>query len=165
MRTPDGNMEFNNLRAHLSRCLLRQMCRSVVKNSTVLESTEEEDIVEDANDSQQIQRFHGALMFVDISGFTALSTKIDLESLNKHINDYFKDMLAIIDSFGGDVVKVCKLITNFIVTNIKLELFIDITIVTITNAYYYYYYPHYCCCCFIIIYIFFCVYYCYCNTF
>lgn len=52
-----------------------------------------------------IQRFHGALLFVDISGFTALSLKLDVESLKNHINDYFTKMLEIVDKWGGDVVK------------------------------------------------------------
>eukprot|EP01042_Synura_sphagnicola_P019887 gene19887-25196_t len=33
-----------------------------------------------------IQRFHGAVLFVDISGFTALSQKLDVESRKNHIN-------------------------------------------------------------------------------
>lgn len=52
-----------------------------------------------------IQRFHGALLFVDISGFTVLSQKLDVESLKNNINNYFKKMLEVVDKWGGDVIK------------------------------------------------------------
>lgn len=52
-----------------------------------------------------IQRFKGALLFIDISGFTVLSQKLDIESLKNNINDYFTKMLAIIQRWGGDVIK------------------------------------------------------------
>ena len=52
-----------------------------------------------------IQRFHGALLFVDISGFTSLSLKLDVDSLKNHINNYFTKMLAIVEKWGGDVIK------------------------------------------------------------
>lgn len=42
-----------------------------------------------------------SLLFVDISGFTALSQKLDVESLKNHINDYFAKMLSVIDKWGG----------------------------------------------------------------
>jgi class 3 adenylate cyclase len=52
-----------------------------------------------------MERFYGALLFVDISGFTALSLKLDVESLKNHINDYFSKMLDVIDKWSGDVIK------------------------------------------------------------
>ncbi len=52
-----------------------------------------------------IQRFHGALLFVDISGFTALSLRLDVDTLKNHINNYFTKMLEIVDKWGGDVIK------------------------------------------------------------
>lgn len=52
-----------------------------------------------------IQRFHGALLFVDISGFTNLSQKLDVESLKNHINGYFTKIIEVVDKWGGDVVK------------------------------------------------------------
>ena len=52
-----------------------------------------------------IQRFHAALLFVDISGFTALSLRLNVEELKNHINDYFTKMLGIVDKHGGDVIK------------------------------------------------------------
>lgn len=44
-------------------------------------------------------------MFVDISGFTALSLRLKVEDLKNHINDYFTNMLNIVDRWDGDVIK------------------------------------------------------------
>ena len=52
-----------------------------------------------------IRRFRGALTFLDISGFTALSQKLDVESLKSHINNYFSKMISVVDEYGGDVMK------------------------------------------------------------
>ncbi|RYH25992.1 adenylate/guanylate cyclase domain-containing protein [archaeon] len=52
-----------------------------------------------------ISRFHGALLFVDISGFTALSLRLKVEDLKNHINEYFATMLNIVDKWDGDVIK------------------------------------------------------------
>lgn len=52
-----------------------------------------------------IERFEGSLLFVDISGFTALSRQLHVESLKTHINAYFTKMLNVVDKHGGDVVK------------------------------------------------------------
>lgn len=52
-----------------------------------------------------VQRFYGAILFVDISGFTMLSQRLDVESLKNHINGYFSRILEIVDRWGGDVVK------------------------------------------------------------
>jgi hypothetical protein len=52
-----------------------------------------------------IERFHGALLFIDISGFTALSQRLNVDDLRSHINAYFKKMLDIIDKYDGEVIK------------------------------------------------------------
>ena len=52
-----------------------------------------------------IERFEGSLLFVDISGFTALSRQLHVESLKTHINAYFTKMLNVVDKHDGDVVK------------------------------------------------------------
>lgn len=98
--------DFNGLNAHVSRCLLRQICKRLSVSTYLNSKFEEgEHAATSSSKISHIQRFYGALIFVDISGFTALSTRLDIESLTTHINGYFKDMLAIIESFGGDVVK------------------------------------------------------------
>ena len=52
-----------------------------------------------------IERFHCALLFVDISGFTVLSQKLVLDDLKRHINAYFTLILNIVYRYGGDVIK------------------------------------------------------------
>ena len=52
-----------------------------------------------------IERFEGSLLFVDISGFTALSRQLHVEPLKNHINAYFTKMLNVVDKYDGDVVK------------------------------------------------------------
>jgi class 3 adenylate cyclase len=52
-----------------------------------------------------IERFHAALLFVDISGFTILSQRLPVDALRLHINAYFKKILDIIFKYGGDVIK------------------------------------------------------------
>lgn len=46
-----------------------------------------------------------ALLFVDISGFTKLSTVLDPESLSKIINAYFQVIVNQVTAHGGDVLK------------------------------------------------------------
>ncbi|MEJ5306678.1 MAG: tetratricopeptide repeat protein [candidate division WOR-3 bacterium] len=45
------------------------------------------------------------VLFGDISGFTALSERLDPEDVIKVINKYFKKMVRIVDKYGGDVDK------------------------------------------------------------
>lgn len=52
-----------------------------------------------------IYRFYAALLFVDISGFTVLSQKLDVDHLRLFINAYFKKLIDIVHKYGGDVVK------------------------------------------------------------
>ena len=46
-----------------------------------------------------------ALLFVDMSGFTKLSTMLDVESLSKVINSYFDMIVSEVLKYGGDVLK------------------------------------------------------------
>ena len=52
-----------------------------------------------------IERFYGALLFVDISGFTALSRCIQVERLKTYINAYFTKMLDVVEKYKGSVTK------------------------------------------------------------
>lgn len=52
-----------------------------------------------------IYRFHGALLFVDISGFTVLSQKLKVDDLKNHINAYFQKIVDIIDKYDGEIIK------------------------------------------------------------
>ncbi len=59
------------------------------------------------------QKFHGAVLNADISGFTALTERLaqneqyGAEEITKFLNSYFTEIIDIISSFGGDVIK-CK---------------------------------------------------------
>ncbi|GAX16256.1 adenylate cyclase 10 [Fistulifera solaris] len=57
-----------------------------------------------------IATFEGALMFVDISGFTKLSTVLDPEKLSKVINSYFQKIVEMIYQYSGDIQKFAELI-------------------------------------------------------
>jgi len=52
------------------------------------------------------QELLGACLFVDVTGFTSLSSRLSAEDLEQVINVYFTKMIACIDALGGDVVKV-----------------------------------------------------------
>lgn len=52
-----------------------------------------------------IYRFHGALLFVDISGFTILSQKLKVDELKNQINAYFQKIVDIINKHDGEIVK------------------------------------------------------------
>lgn len=52
-----------------------------------------------------VSHFHGALLFVDISGFTVLSQRLPVDELRIQINGYFKRILDIVERHGGDVIK------------------------------------------------------------
>ncbi len=52
-----------------------------------------------------MERFHGILLFIDISGFTMLSQKLQVDQLRKEINTYFKKLIDIIDKCEGEVIK------------------------------------------------------------
>ena len=51
--------------------------------------------------------FFGSVLLADVSGFTRLASKKSAEELRLHINNYFTQMLNIIDDCFGDVVKFC----------------------------------------------------------
>jgi len=49
--------------------------------------------------------YDAALLFVDISGFTRLSTLLKVETLSKAINTYFDLLIQQVEEHGGDVLK------------------------------------------------------------
>eukprot|EP00985_Skeletonema_marinoi_P015851 scaffold8303_cov125-Skeletonema_marinoi.AAC.1 len=50
-------------------------------------------------------RRESALLFVDISGFTKLSTMLDVDSFSNCINTYFQKVINQVGSYGGDILK------------------------------------------------------------
>ena len=53
----------------------------------------------------QIRYFECALLFLDISGFTALSAAVSPEVLKNSINGYFSSIIEVVDKYHGDVIK------------------------------------------------------------
>ena len=51
------------------------------------------------------REFDAALLFVDISGFTNLCTRLDIDALQHHINSYFGVLIDVVTSYGGDVLR------------------------------------------------------------
>lgn len=62
-------------------------------------------------DSPLAKNFEAALMFADISGFTALTERLaergtaGVETLARILNDYFGQLIDLVYEYGGDVVK------------------------------------------------------------
>jgi class 3 adenylate cyclase len=50
-------------------------------------------------------KYEASLLFVDISGFTLLSTLLALEDLSKAINEYFELIVNEVTGHGGDILK------------------------------------------------------------
>jgi class 3 adenylate cyclase len=59
------------------------------------------------------------MLFIDVSGFTALNEKLaqlgageGAEQVTKHINSYFGQLMKEVHSFGGDVLKFAGYLFN-----------------------------------------------------
>jgi class 3 adenylate cyclase len=52
-----------------------------------------------------VKTHESALLFVDMSGFTKISTILDVESLSNAINSYFQLIVNEVTSHGGDILK------------------------------------------------------------
>ncbi len=101
-REPDSN----NMREHLSRLLMAvvpYLPRYLVRAELAQRAA-----------PQQLaggEFLHGALMFADVSGFTALSERLSVlgregaEQISEIINRYFGQMMSIAFAHGGDVFK------------------------------------------------------------
>jgi len=53
----------------------------------------------------QCWSFDTALLFVDISGFTNLCTRLEVDALQRHINNYFTALIDVVVAHGGDVLR------------------------------------------------------------
>lgn len=90
----DNNDEILFFGAHVPNILLHRCIRSIYENRTC-----------PTRPQQFIARFDGSLLFVDISGFTALSRCVHVERLKTYINAYFTKMLNVVEKYGGSVAK------------------------------------------------------------
>eukprot|EP01038_Epipyxis_sp_PR26KG_P009835 gene9835-13229_t len=96
---PSDKMKIDAYHGHVPRILRNQMIAKLCE----LYSDKNENIT--SSSSPSIERFHGALLFIDISGFTLLSQQLDVDELRIQINSYFQKILDIIDQHNGEVIK------------------------------------------------------------
>lgn len=87
---------------HVPHVLLRHMLNQVVEEFL---SKRNSAVVGPPPLLPSMERYHGVLLFIDISGFTLLSSRLNVDDLRLHINAYFERILRIIDSHGGQVIK------------------------------------------------------------
>jgi len=93
--------------AHKLSDIERILLLSYVPNSLIYEvSTHSKAKLE-----HHTRQFDGAILFIDIKGFTALSEKLlhdkgrrGVELLSLHVSTYFKNIISCITRFGGDVI-------------------------------------------------------------
>ena len=99
--------DINNAKKHIPNILLRQLLVNTSKeyfsNGFKDEAGLDINILDKFKSS--ISRFHAALLFIDISGFTSLSQRVSVEPFKNLINSYFTKIIDIIDEFGGEVIK------------------------------------------------------------
>lgn len=99
----DLEKELAGFSKHIPKVLRQQLICELVND--YIQKRDGSNLHAEVKIQPTIQRFYGALLFVDISGFTVLSQKLDVESLKNNINNYFKKMLEVVDKWGGDVIK------------------------------------------------------------
>ena len=98
---------------HVPRCVLGDI--SVLENDQG-QAMDHHTCYSQADDQVRIRRARllpvphfsrreSALLFVDISGFTHISTLLEVETLSKTINSYFDMMVDLVHDRGGDVLK------------------------------------------------------------
>ena len=92
--------EFSSISSHIPSILFKQVVAHKVHEWKNRANKIEYDL-----NSPSIRRFHGILLFVDISGFTSLSQKMSVEQFTNHINNYFNKIIDIVHKFNGEVVK------------------------------------------------------------
>ena len=78
---------------------LKPAYRTVQSQTTIQESETKPTLL------PYVSSINSVVLFVDISGFTRLCTKLNPDATKSHINIYFTIMIDIIYRFGGDVHK------------------------------------------------------------
>lgn len=100
----EEDLQLERFGRHIPHILANQISLSLV-DQFINQNGEESTLTTAYSPLPTITRFHGALLFVDISGFTALSQRLPVDELRKHINGYFKKILDIVVKYEGDVIK------------------------------------------------------------
>jgi len=102
----------NWLVRHVPQCVLRRLTEEILfyqderdeglgvrrKSITSIEAS-------DPMSMPHGTQYDAALLFIDMSGFTVLSQKLDVESFSKAINSYFETIVDEVTSRGGDILK------------------------------------------------------------
>jgi hypothetical protein len=96
---------LKKFQGHVPRILVRQLISSFILEYGMGGKQNDENLNGDCCCMPSIQRLFGALLFVDISGFTALAQRLTVDKLRIQINTYFTQILNLLAKFGGDVVK------------------------------------------------------------
>lgn len=109
---------FGKFCRHVPRVLRHQVISKLVNqyiykikhedegdNSSTRTVSKQGDPGVDFKANTSIYRFHGALLFVDISGFTILSQKLKVDELKNQINAYFQKIVDIIHKYDGEIIK------------------------------------------------------------
>ena len=94
---------LEKFQAYVPRILIRHLILNLIVKHGIGPNTKMDCSLDCCSPSSQ--RFNGALLFVDISGFTALSQRLTVDKLRIQINTFFKKILDILFKHGGDVVK------------------------------------------------------------
>eukprot|EP01031_Cornospumella_fuschlensis_P031939 gene31939-38617_t len=104
MIASDGKDQLVPFSKHVPSILVRQtICK--IAERFMMKSVDSTCSSVDAAFEPSIERFYGALLFVDISGFTQLSSRMNVDDLRTHINSYFSLIINIVSKHGGEVVK------------------------------------------------------------
>jgi hypothetical protein len=98
---------LRKIQGHVPRILVRQLISSFILNYGMENPSDNQNNVDSGECCclPSIQRFYGPLLFVDISGFTALAQRLTVDELRIQINSYFTKILNLIAKYRGDVIK------------------------------------------------------------
>ena len=89
----------------LAKQIISSLQRQIQSSSPETQANALEAAICRYHEKGSIQRLRGALLFIDISGFTNLSQNYPVEDFKTFINDYFTKIINLIESFDGQVVK------------------------------------------------------------
>ena len=106
---PEGEEIDSSVNALVPNMLVRQLIDSLENDCVSAAQNHQMSALREAISKYQsngsICRHRGALLFVDISGFTNLAQIYPVEDFKTFINRYFTKIIDLIKSFGGEVVK------------------------------------------------------------
>ena len=100
-----GNDVDSSVNAIVPHILVQQLINSLQHDVQNVPDDQKMDSLRGAVSKYQtegsIRRHRGALLFVDISGFTKLSQNYPVEDFKTFINQYFTKIINLVNSFGG----------------------------------------------------------------